>query len=60
MDPCSVRYFSNGEYMVMGGSDKKAHLWTREGVQLSQICERDDWIWMVAPRPKYSILSDFL
>lgn len=57
MDPCSVRYFSNGEYMVMGGSDKKAHLWTREGVQLSQICERDDWIWMVAPRPKHNTVA---
>ncbi len=22
-DPCSIGYFSNGEYLVIGGSDKK-------------------------------------
>ena len=29
----------------MGGSDKKASLWTKEGVRLTTIAERDDWVW---------------
>ena len=52
MDPCSARYFSNGEYMALSGSDNKAFLWTKDGTKLMPICERDSWIWCVAPRPK--------
>mmetsp|Transcript_33085 Transcript_33085/g.104621 ORF Transcript_33085/g.104621 Transcript_33085/m.104621 type:complete len:1177 (+) Transcript_33085:130-3660(+) len=57
MDPCSVRYFSNGEYMVVGGSDCKTHLCNHDGVQLQMICERDDWIWSIAPRPKQNYIA---
>jgi len=57
MDPCSVRYFVNGEYMAVSGSDNKAHLWTKEGVKLQAICERDSWIWSVAPRPKQNYVA---
>ncbi|KAJ4458012.1 putative Intraflagellar transport protein [Paratrimastix pyriformis] len=31
-DPCSLSYFSNGEYLVMGGSNCQAILYTRDGV----------------------------
>ena len=44
-DPCCVRHFSNGEYICVGGSDKKASLFTKDGVRLTAIAERDDWIW---------------
>jgi len=50
-DPCCVRHFSNGEYICMGGSDKKASLWTKEGVKLTSVAERDDWVWCCVPRP---------
>ena len=45
MDPCSVRYFANGEYMALSGSDNKAYLYTKDGVKLQPICERETWIW---------------
>lgn len=51
-DPCSIDFFSNGDYFVVGGSGKKVQLWSREGVLLGDIGERDDWIWSVAVRPK--------
>eukprot|EP01061_Rhynchopus_euleeides_P016277 TRINITY_DN27556_c0_g1_i1.p1 TRINITY_DN27556_c0_g1~~TRINITY_DN27556_c0_g1_i1.p1 ORF type:complete len:1234 (+),score=571.29 TRINITY_DN27556_c0_g1_i1:232-3933(+) len=51
-DPCCVSYFSNGEYILIGGSDKKVSLWTKEGVRLSTIAEVDDWVWSVKQRPK--------
>ena len=50
-DPTCVRHFSNGEYICVGGSDKKASLWTKEGVRLVTLAERDDWVWCCAPRP---------
>jgi len=51
-DPCSIDFFSNGDYFVLGGSGKKVQLWSREGVFLGDIGERDDWIWSVAVRPR--------
>ena len=46
-----MSHFSNGEYICLGGSDRKATLWTKEGVRLSTVAERDDWVWSCAPRP---------
>jgi len=51
-DPCSVSYFSNGEYICLGGTDKKVGLITKEGMRLTTIAERDSWVWCVKPRPK--------
>eukprot|EP00282_Hemiselmis_andersenii_P015967 CAMPEP_0114129596 /NCGR_PEP_ID=MMETSP0043_2-20121206/11561_1 /TAXON_ID=464988 /ORGANISM="Hemiselmis andersenii, Strain CCMP644" /LENGTH=1170 /DNA_ID=CAMNT_0001222885 /DNA_START=82 /DNA_END=3591 /DNA_ORIENTATION=- len=56
-DPCSIKYFSNGEYMVIGGTDNKSALYTRDGVRLSQICDEGSWIWSVAPRPKQNFVA---
>ena len=50
-DPCCVRHFSNGEYICLGGSDRKASLWTKDGVRLVTIAEREDWVWTCVPRP---------
>ena len=41
----------------MGGSDKKASLWTKEGVRLTTIAERDDWVWCCAPRPNANYVA---
>ena len=35
----------------MGGSDRKASLWTKEGVRLVTIAEREEWVWSCVPRP---------
>lgn len=51
-DPCTIDFFSNGDYFVLGGSNKKAQLWSREGVPLGDLGEREDWIWSAAVRPK--------
>lgn len=56
-DPCSVSYFSNGEYIVIGGSDRKATLWTKEGVKLTTISEREDWVWAAKPRPRQNYVA---
>lgn len=51
-DPCSLNYFSNGEYLAVGGSDKKATMWSREGALLGTIAEQKSWIWSARVRPR--------
>mmetsp|Transcript_56941 Transcript_56941/g.123236 ORF Transcript_56941/g.123236 Transcript_56941/m.123236 type:complete len:1277 (+) Transcript_56941:78-3908(+) len=51
-DPCSIDFFSSGDYFVLGGSGKKVQLWSRDGIFLGDLGEREDWIWSVAVRPK--------
>ena len=56
-DPCSVSYFSNGEYMCVGGTDRKVTLATKEGTMLTQICEQASWVWCCRPRPKQNYVA---
>ena len=35
-----MRHFANGEYLCLSVSDKKASLWTKDGVRLTAIAER--------------------
>uniref|UniRef100_A0A8C6TMT4 Intraflagellar transport protein 122 homolog n=1 Tax=Neogobius melanostomus TaxID=47308 RepID=A0A8C6TMT4_9GOBI len=51
-DPCCVSYFSKGEYIVMGGSDKQASLYTKDGVRLGSIGEQNSWVWTCGVRPE--------
>ncbi|XP_045581276.1 intraflagellar transport protein 122 homolog [Procambarus clarkii] len=50
-DPCCVNYFSKGEYLLVGGSNKACLLYTREGVKLGTIGEQSSWVWCCAARP---------
>lgn len=50
-DPCCVNYFSKGEYLLVGGSNKSCLLYTREGVKLGTIGEQSSWVWCCAARP---------
>jgi len=50
-DPTSISFFTAGEYMVVGGSDRKAWLFTRDGIKLHPICNKKDWVWSAQPRP---------
>jgi len=56
-DPCTLAYFSNGEYLCVGGSDRKVALWTREGVRLNVIAEMEDWVWAARQRPKQNFVA---
>ncbi|XP_034446524.1 intraflagellar transport protein 122 homolog isoform X2 [Hippoglossus hippoglossus] len=50
-DPCCVSYFSKGEYIVMGGSDKQSSLYTKDGVRLGTIGEQNSWVWTCRVKP---------
>lgn len=45
------RSFSKGEYIVMGGSDKQASLYTKDGVRLGAIGEQNAWVWTCRVKP---------
>ena len=47
-----MSYYPNGEYLVVGGSDKKTTLCTREAVKLKDVCSIDEWVWSTAVRPR--------
>lgn len=56
-DPCTVSYFSNGEYLVVGGSDRKATLWTKRAVKLKDLALTGDWVWTAAQKPKSNFFA---
>ncbi|XP_069142693.1 intraflagellar transport protein 122 homolog isoform X2 [Argopecten irradians] len=50
-DPCTVSWFSKGEYVVIGGANKQCTLHTKEGVKLGVIGEQSSWVWGAAVKP---------
>nr|XP_034962440.1 intraflagellar transport protein 122 homolog isoform X3 [Zootoca vivipara] len=50
-DPCCVSYFSKGEYILIGGSDKQVSLYTKDGVRLGTIGEQNTWVWTCKAKP---------
>lgn len=55
-DPCCVSYFSKGEYLMIGGSNKGCILYTRDGVKLGSVGEQNSWIWCCAAKPDSSFI----
>jgi intraflagellar transport protein 122 len=56
-DPASISYYCDGEYILIGGSNRKVGMYTRDGVFLKLVAEKDDWVWTVKARPKHKFLA---
>jgi intraflagellar transport protein 122 len=50
-DPTLIEYFGNGQFLLMGGSNNKLTIHTRDGNELGTIAQTDSWIWAAKPRP---------
>ncbi|XP_064218153.1 intraflagellar transport protein 122 homolog isoform X5 [Aotus nancymaae] len=50
-DPCCISYFTKGEYILLGGSDKQASLFTKDGVRLGTVGEQNSWVWTCRVKP---------
>jgi intraflagellar transport protein 122 len=51
-NPCTVSFSRSGQFIVVGGSDRRATLCTREGVKLDSLGEdRDGWVWAAQACP---------
>ncbi|TPX34245.1 hypothetical protein SmJEL517_g03062 [Synchytrium microbalum] len=51
LDACTISYFSNGDYFVMGGQDRKVTLWTSGGIKLGPVSECESWVWCARVKP---------
>lgn len=52
-DPTTLAFMGpNSEFLLVGGTDRKVHLATRDGTSLCPVAERDDWVWCARARPK--------
>jgi intraflagellar transport protein 122 len=56
-EPCCLAYFTNGDYLLVGGSGKTIQILTRDGVPLGDVVEKDDWVWALAVRPSHHTLA---
>ncbi|NWT25565.1 IF122 protein, partial [Cardinalis cardinalis] len=50
-DPCCISYFTKGEYLLLGGSDRQVSLFTRDGVRLGAVGEQSSWVWTCKVKP---------
>uniref|UniRef100_A0A8C9MBV0 Intraflagellar transport protein 122 homolog n=1 Tax=Panthera tigris altaica TaxID=74533 RepID=A0A8C9MBV0_PANTA len=50
-DPCCLSYFTKGEYILLGGSDKQVSLFTKDGVRLGTVGEQNSWVWTCKVKP---------
>ncbi|NXG25521.1 IF122 protein, partial [Grallaria varia] len=50
-DPCCVSYFTKGEYLLLGGSDRQVSLFTKDGVRLGTVEEQNSWVWTCKVKP---------
>ena len=50
-DPCTVSWFSRGEYIVVGGADRQCTLHTKEGIKLGVIADQKSWVWTAKVKP---------
>ncbi|EQB77808.1 intraflagellar transport protein 122 isoform 1-like protein [Camelus ferus] len=50
-DPCCIGYFTKGEYILLGGSDKQVSLFTKDGVRLGTVGEQNSWVWTCKVKP---------
>lgn len=51
-DPLCLRFFEDGESLVIAGCNKQLQLFTREGIRVGTLGEpHDSWIWSASPHP---------
>ncbi|KAI6231946.1 hypothetical protein M3Y95_00435200 [Aphelenchoides besseyi] len=50
-DPTVIEYFNNGQFLLMGGSNKQLTIHTRDGNELGVMAQADSWIWAAKSRP---------
>uniref|UniRef100_A0A2I3H1M5 Intraflagellar transport protein 122 homolog n=1 Tax=Nomascus leucogenys TaxID=61853 RepID=A0A2I3H1M5_NOMLE len=56
-DPCCISYFTKGEYILLGGSDKQVSLFTKDGVRLGTVGEQNSWVWTCQAKPDSNYVS---
>ena len=55
-DPLSLAYFPSGEFLVIAGTNSAATLYTRDGIKIGLLSERESWVWTARPSPKQNMV----
>ncbi|CAI5448171.1 unnamed protein product [Caenorhabditis angaria] len=50
-EPYCTQYLNNGQFLLIGGSNKTLTMFTRFGVALGIVAQMDTWIWTVTINP---------
>lgn len=56
-DPLSLSFFNNGEFFIVGGTNKKVSLWTKELNYLGDVCEKSSWVWDAKVKAKQNVVA---
>ncbi|KAI8907280.1 WD40-repeat-containing domain protein [Gorgonomyces haynaldii] len=56
-DAMTMQHYKNGQYILMGGSDKKLNLYNAEGIKIGPVSERNGWIWSCAVNPTKDMIA---
>jgi intraflagellar transport protein 122 len=56
-DACCITHYQGGDFLLIGGSNKKVSLFSREGVLLGTIADVDSLVWCVQSRPGQNHLA---
>ena len=56
-DPLSLSYTTDGEFLNVGGTNKKVRLYSKDGTFLGGTTEMDSWIWCVKTRPRHNYIA---
>ncbi|CAG2114932.1 unnamed protein product, partial [Medioppia subpectinata] len=59
-DPLCVSYFWSGDYILVSGSNKKALLYTREGIFIGCVAEQTSWIWCAKSSPDGNRITSWI
>jgi intraflagellar transport protein 122 len=52
-----VSYTHGGTHILVGGSDHRATLCTREGVKLAAVATKSGWVWCCKGRPGHDAVG---
>ena len=52
--PCCVAFSEDGRVLLVGGSSRKVHMYTKDGVYVQDVATKASWIWCCAPRPGHA------
>jgi intraflagellar transport protein 122 len=56
-DPLCLKFFPDGETLVVSGCNKQLQLFTRDGIRLGTLGEpHESWIWTATPHPQSSAI----
>ncbi|KAI1301651.1 Intraflagellar transport protein -like protein [Halotydeus destructor] len=50
-DPLSVRFSNKGDYLLIGGSNRQALMYTKDGVLINSVCQLGSWVWKCKASP---------